>query len=338
MPSVGGDYEDPLKWRFEENGGSQRRSEIRAESFENDLCSVKLMMVHRPTHEPDRDKANDYPFSWHLGGRKRLWELRMQLRFKRVPEGQLYFAAELASFVAVNGLVRQAQKALVAGVRGVVGDCYHSNGDDPSKPAPGGETESPTFAMPLWAFDQFDVSAPGSEPELTADLEAVGMRRTEVGVSSYIKAMKDALSNISTDRVYTFCLWGVSQFLDCVRWEIAGGILMGGTMDFSRLCGKPPVYMTLYERPDQASETRHLTSNKRSFVRVACWSALHPPPETAGSGHDFLGTELAPVAVAPAAAAESFDLLGDLCGPEPTAAAPSGKAEEAANIDLLGLM
>ena len=34
--------------------------------------------------------------------------------------------------------------------------------------------------------------------------------------------------------VYTFCFWGWSQFLYCIRWEITGGIVPGRTGDFNR--------------------------------------------------------------------------------------------------------
>lgn len=330
MPAAApeGEYIDPLQWRFEEASGS--KSEARAESWDNDMCSVRLVVMHRPTHQPEREKSGDYPFNWHLNGRKRLWELRLQLRFKRVPQGQLHFAAELGRFVEVSGMMRQAQKALVAACRGAAGECYHSNGDEPSKATPGVEVEPPTFAMPLWAFDQFDVSPPGEEPDLKGDMQGKGMRRSD-GASAYISAMKSALSNLSTDRVYTFCLWGISQFVDCVNWEVTGGVLPVN-LDFNRLCGSPPVYLSIYELSNSVTETRHLPSLRKNFLRVAAWSALKPPPELVkpaepyiatnadycwDGSHDLLGMEFGynptpqPVAAAaPAAATQSIDLLG----------------------------
>lgn len=107
--------------------------------------------------------------------------------------------------------------------------------------------------MPLYAFDQFQVCPRGSEPELTGDLEGLGMRRSD-GAKAYVAALRKALEELSTEharaletwniggenmeksafrlgnrrkserfgglwgaQVYTFCFWGVSQFLDCVR-------------------------------------------------------------------------------------------------------------------------
>lgn len=54
MPAVVEQYQDPLRWRFEEEG---RSSELRAEQWENELCKVKLVAMHRPTHEAEREEA-----------------------------------------------------------------------------------------------------------------------------------------------------------------------------------------------------------------------------------------------------------------------------------------
>lgn len=322
MPAVVEEYQDPLRWRFEEEG---RSSELRAQSWENDLCQVKLLAMHRPTHDSEREKDGDYPFSWHLRGRKRNWELRMQLQFKVLPKEPLFFALELSRFVEVSGVTRQVQKALVAACQ-AAGECYHSNGQDPSTLLAGREPEPPTFAMPLYAFDQFEVSRKGTEPDLSGDLESVGMRRSD-GAKNYMAALKKALAELTTEHVYTFCFWGVSQFLDCIRWEITGGIVPGMTVDFNRLCGSPPVYFSVYELNDSGSEKRHLKSRKRSYFRVAAWSALQPPAEAPekpftyddfswDGGFDLLDLDPTPApatggyAAAPKTAEASVDLLG----------------------------
>eukprot|EP00933_Yihiella_yeosuensis_P004290 TRINITY_DN108659_c0_g1_i1.p1 TRINITY_DN108659_c0_g1~~TRINITY_DN108659_c0_g1_i1.p1 ORF type:complete len:338 (-),score=76.70 TRINITY_DN108659_c0_g1_i1:170-1183(-) len=336
MPAAQQAYDDPLKWRFQEQDG--RCSEPRADTWENDLCQVKLLVMHRPTHWVELDKAGDYPYSWHLGGRKRLWELRMQLRFKRIPQAQMYFAVELGQYVPVSGLTRQAQKALVSACQKIVGDCYHSNGDDPNSTPPGGEVEAPTFAMPLWAFDQFEVSAPGTEPDLTGDFEGIGMCRKN-NVNNYIKAMKDTLNNISTEHVYTFNLWGVSQFFDCVRWEITGGVLPVA-MDFNRLCGAPPAFLTIYELSEKPGEKRHLASLKRSYFRVAAWSRMAPPPKAFLESGTIVASA-ATIVAPPKQAVESVDLLGDLFNSDPSPASatkPAAAAPQNQSVDLLDLL
>merc|ERR1711972_637135 len=133
----------------------------------------------------------------------------------------------------------------------------------------------PTLAMPLWAIDQFHVADPGEEPDLTGDLEGVGLKRTE-GLQKYIQALKSELQNLSTEKVYTFCFWGVSQFADAINWEVK---MPGFKVDASRLCGKPPVHVALYELPGVKpgdKDRRHLISRKRYCFKVAVWNVLKP--------------------------------------------------------------
>lgn len=275
-------YEDPLRWRFPDTAGSrdvcQVSGEPKVEVCENENCTAKVVFMHRPTHAPALERSGQYPYSQHLAGKKRLWELRLQLRFKSPPQGQTYFGVELGRFVPVTGLARGAQKALVSACQGIVGDCYHTVGDDPATAS--GELEPPTFVMPLWAFDQFQVSRPGEEPDIRGDMEGVGFRRSG-DVKGYIKAMKAAVAGFSADKVYTFCFWGVSKFLDVLRWRVKMGAGLAGKltdgMDFNKLCGSPPVYLTMYELPVQAADARHLASRKRRFFHAEVWSTVSPP-------------------------------------------------------------
>jgi hypothetical protein len=270
-------YQDPLRWKFQNTDKECHIEAVpQAEELENDLCSMKAVMMHRPTHEPQRERSGEYPFSWHLSKRRRLWEIRVQLRFKLPPERQLYFGVELSTFVPVSGLARQAQKVLVSACRNAVGECYHSVGDDPIKTA--GEAEPPTFVMPLWAFDQFVVSEPGAEPDLTGDLEGAGMRRSSSGIREYTRAMETVAQSFSTNKIYTFCFWGASQFLDCMQWQVCGGILPGARLDFNKLCGRPPFHIGLYELEQSDTETRHLNSRKRHYFKVEVWSTQQPLP------------------------------------------------------------
>eukprot|EP00928_Gymnodinium_smaydae_P021316 TRINITY_DN18300_c0_g2_i1.p1 TRINITY_DN18300_c0_g2~~TRINITY_DN18300_c0_g2_i1.p1 ORF type:complete len:325 (-),score=66.92 TRINITY_DN18300_c0_g2_i1:35-1009(-) len=323
--------------------------------------------MHRPTHDAQCERSKRYPFSGYLAGKKRLWELRFQVRFKQRPAGQIFFGVELDKFVPVSGLARQAQKALVSACKGVVGECYHSVGDDPDRTW--GELEVPMFVMPLWAFDYFHVASAGEEPpRLDGDLSSVGMRRTD-GVSNYIKAMQAAIADISTDKVYTFSFWGISQFLDVLRWEVSGGLIPGMTIDFDKLCGAPPVFLTMYALPENESQDkRHLRSRQRRFFRAEIWSALRPPSadrkrpdeeaarpelqvdywsgmagfENYASGDAALPGAAGNAAPAPAApAAMGFeDLLGlDAPAAEPIKAPGNSGAIAAADqsCDLLGL-
>ena len=100
------------------------------------------------------------------------------------------------------------------------------------------------------------------------------MRRTD-GLSNFVKEMKHIQSNISVNKVYTFCFWGISRFLDVAQWKICG---TGFPMSFNELCGGPPVYLAVYELlPAADSEHRHLMSRKRYCCRYALWTQACPP-------------------------------------------------------------
>lgn len=287
----------PISWTFVPSNGVTSANSPMSMETESDLSKAKVHIIHKPTHEPWREASRDYSFSSRLAGRKRLWEVRFQLRFKKIPEDKknLYFGLVLGGYVHVAGIARQIQMALVQAIRTVVGDFYHSLGDDPARAS--GEVEPPTFVMPFWAFDQFIVSEPGEEPDIKGDFTGLGLCRTD-GVKRYINAMRETVDNLSEDKVYTFCFWGISRFLDCVRWEICGAPgLPGVRMNFNQLCGAAPVYISIYtldktgnnevvdpscspraRKNKQERDQKHLMSRKRHFANFALWSEVSKPP------------------------------------------------------------
>merc|ERR1719221_983802 len=117
---------------------------------ENDHARVKCLVMHRPTHEPDRDAAGNFPYSWHMHGRKRLWEVRVQVQFKVVPQHKesVYFGLEMVPGPQSSGMMtKRIQKLILAGIQSTIGkEFYQTPGDDPTKTK--GEVEPPCSAMP----------------------------------------------------------------------------------------------------------------------------------------------------------------------------------------------
>jgi hypothetical protein len=166
-----------------------------------------------------------------------------------------------------------------------------------------GEVEPPTFVMPLWACDQFVVSKVGQEPDLTGSLEGKGMRRTE-GIRKYLRALTAELENTSEDNIYTFCLWGISQYLDCINWEVRN-VLGRKSFPFETIGGTSPMNIVCYELNKDTctqQDVRHLRSQKNYYFNVALWSALHPPSLQAAKklrlpqDEDYLAHESTPIA------------------------------------------
>lgn len=221
----------------------------------------------------------------------------MNLRLKRVPTGTMFFGLELGHVPYIG----RAQKTLVYTARKAVGELYGSWGHAPDEEET--EEELPTFVMPLWAFDQFAVSDPENKPDLATDISRLGVRRTD-GVKQYKAAVSELMSTLSTDKIYTFCFWGVSRFLDVVNWE--GGWTSTSAwrpplqVDFGDL----PFRLVLYEKLDGGGRPgyEHPMSRRLYYVRMAVWTHFRPVDPT----------ELARFIGAQAAESARPDVMGEL--------------------------
>uniref|UniRef100_A0A7S1WPW8 Domain of unknown function at the cortex 1 domain-containing protein n=1 Tax=Alexandrium catenella TaxID=2925 RepID=A0A7S1WPW8_ALECA len=270
--------EDPIRWTFMPSTGVLRANTEEAVQSTNDMADLKFLVLHRPTHEPWREHAREYPYSWHFAGRKRVWEVRVQMRFKRLPKGPIYFGLEMQHIPgSAKGAGKHLKNLLLSMIYSSLGNhFYQAAGDDPTEVE--GEAEPSTFAMPLWVVDQFIVSDPAEAPDLNSDLTGLGARRTD-GMKKYVDAFRDTLDALSCDKVYTFAFWGISQFLDVMSWEFRG-VFPGFKMNANGLCGAPPVYVVAYDLEGSAEDDedkRHLISKKSYYFKVACWSDRQPP-------------------------------------------------------------
>mmetsp|Transcript_17851 Transcript_17851/g.38247 ORF Transcript_17851/g.38247 Transcript_17851/m.38247 type:complete len:398 (-) Transcript_17851:392-1585(-) len=244
--------------------------------FENDNCSGLFLPLHRPTHNPALDKSCQYPFGDHFKGRKRLWELRLQVRFKQRVDKSLLIGIELEDYVPLNNASQKLMALTVAALRRVAGnDLYHSVGDDPSKGS--GPHEKPVFMMPLWACDQIIVTPEGEDPPLLTDpmFCNYGDLRTNDR-----KAFINTATNLELvpGPTYTFSFWGISQFLDVIKWEVQK-VVPFKSIDFNVFCGRPPVQIVFYTLDDEVipGDTRHLQSRKKYYFRFALWSSEKRP-------------------------------------------------------------
>lgn len=244
--------------------------------FENENCYGLFVPLHRPTLNPALDKSCEYRFGDHFKGRKRLWEIRLQLRFKKKVELGLRLGVELEAFVPLNAGAQKLMQLTVAALRRVAGsDLYHSIGDDPTKGD--GPHEKPVFMMPLWACDQMIVTPEGEEAPSLCDpqLSNYGDLRT-ADRKAFVQAANDLV--IEPGPTYTFVFWGISQFLDCIKWEVQK-VIPFKSIDFNQFCGKPPVSVVFYtlSDPETPGETRHLQSRKNYYFRYTMWSSEKRP-------------------------------------------------------------
>ncbi|CAJ1419155.1 unnamed protein product [Effrenium voratum] len=245
-------------------------------AFETELCKGSYFFFHPPTDgRAFRGASGGLDFAEYFRGKTRLWELRMQLTMKTaLPSKDLYFGVELEDYVHLPAAAKRVVQLSVAAIRQAVGGVYHTQGDDPSKAAPGEEWEKPTIVLPLWAFDQFVITQPGEDaPDMTSpDFPEYGSRR-KGRIAEYIREMDDLVANLGPGPTYTLSFWGNSRFLDVLKLR---GIPLVTPFDFEPLIGQPPVYAVVYcltPPPSGSKEARHLPSRKKYIFRAAIWNS-----------------------------------------------------------------
>jgi hypothetical protein len=244
--------------------------------FENENCKGKFLSLHRATYSKQLDKSGAYPHGKYFLGKKRIWEARVQVQFKKPPnQADLFFGVESEQYVPMGIGTKKSMSLLVSTLKQVVGNqVYHSPGDDPAGRL--GPLERPTFVMPLWAFDQFIVTPEGETPPDLSDgdgLAAMGSKRTK-RVNEF-RAELDELE-FKTGVTYTFCFWGISQWLDKINWRVKMPFV--GSIDFDRFCGRPPVHVVIYTlKPGDQNDARHLQTRKNYYLDVAFWSSKRRP-------------------------------------------------------------
>lgn len=253
--------------------------------FHNENCSGKFLALHRATYDKELNKSCKYRYGKYFKGKKRLWEARVQFKFVNPPDpADLFFGIELEAYVPMNAATKGLMGTLVRTLKSAVGNqVYHSPGDDPDKVS--GELEKPVFVMPLFAFDQYMVHPEGEDPpELTDEnIPFMGSKRVN-RVREFKRELEELKFKVGS--TYTFCFWGISQWLDKLNWKVKMPLL--SPVDFNRFCGRPPVHVVIYTlKDDDSRDPRHLQRRKDYFFNLAFWTSTDRPD--AGRVAELLG-------------------------------------------------
>eukprot|EP00913_Durusdinium_trenchii_P007669 g7205.t1 len=162
-------------------------------------------------------------------GKKRLWETRVQMKFKKPPlQADVFFGVETEQYVPMSRAVKSTMDGVVRMLKSAVGNqIYHSIGDNPEDyRGSARELELPTFVMPMLAFDQFIVTPAGEEPPELDDecIPELGSKRVN-RVREFQKDLDNLVFEVGA--TYTFCFWGISQWLDKLNWQDCRGCWRG---------------------------------------------------------------------------------------------------------------
>lgn len=241
----------------------------------------EVLLMHAPDEPPAAgfEVAADLPaFSEYFQGRRRRWEFRIQGRFRRRPEGNLYFGIALRDFNYNQAVARYSQAVKRLGIMFIKWK-FHMAWGDRCQAAEQQDAELSHLVTDLTGFDQIIVTPEGEMPPLiTAGLEGLGLERAVLGYNSY-KQEADSLSRaISLSDTYTFCFWGPSRAVDLLRWQFS----FGTTISMDQFFQEWPLHFVLYElderpldskQPNNSSNGgRHLESRKQYFLDIMGWS------------------------------------------------------------------
>lgn len=294
----------------------------RGTPFETSNFIGEAVVMHAPAGaaEGNAEDAVGYHYWRHFQGRRRLWELRIQGRFKRKPEGELFVGIMLRDFNYEQAVARYSQAVKRLGLLFVKWKFYLSWGDR-CEAAKQPDAELSHLVTGLAGLDQIVVTPGGeSPPPLTEELCGLGIERKKLGYDKYKQEVGDVVDAINTEDTYTFCYWGPSPFIDAVQWQFR----FGTVIPMAQFLEEWPLHFVMYELDKEAAGTansRQLESQKRYFLDFMFWSTTQeditrnlPSRYAFQDAPGTLEAETAQAAKAAAVAAEAAraDLLGTL--------------------------
>ncbi|KAG6611734.1 Pleckstrin homology-like domain [Phytophthora cinnamomi] len=213
-------------------------------AFETQLFAGRALFLVRTQPEDPRYAAL-------FAGKRRMFWIQVQGRFKRAPRGPVFLGGELPARIAPGVFTRSVALVIMGLIRRLVGRVSFSFGDNAAD-------ELPAVAFPLFqSVDQFVETAEGqTPPELgTADFgESERQRRrrrhTPLGAEKY-----------AVGPTYTFDFH--TMYVDLTRWETAN--LPGGlnAMDLAGFFDSLPLRLVAYDVRAAAAEAAEDSHRQR---------------------------------------------------------------------------
>ncbi|KAG7401713.1 hypothetical protein PHYBOEH_011002 [Phytophthora boehmeriae] len=202
-----------------------------------------------------RTQPEDPHYAALFAGKRRMFWIQVQGRFKRTPKGPVYLGGELPSRIAPGVFTRSMALVIMGLIRRLVGRVSFSFGSSMDS---GNTDELPAVAFPLYqSVDQFVETPEGQMPPVlgTSDFgESEEQRRqrrqTPLGSERY-----------SVGPTYTFDFH--TMYVDLTRWETAN--LPGGlnAMDLASFFDSLPLRLVAYEVGPAGTEASVVSDRHR---------------------------------------------------------------------------
>eukprot|EP00933_Yihiella_yeosuensis_P005279 TRINITY_DN109769_c0_g1_i1.p1 TRINITY_DN109769_c0_g1~~TRINITY_DN109769_c0_g1_i1.p1 ORF type:complete len:429 (-),score=53.51 TRINITY_DN109769_c0_g1_i1:53-1339(-) len=240
--------------------------------IESEHFKGRVLLMYRPLEGLDPS----HPYYHHFATRKRNWELRLQGKFKIVPKGDLFVGAVLRDFDYDQPVAGSSILAMNTAMS-LIKYQYrmHFSWGARQKAALKPNAELGTCVSDLTVFDQIVVTPSGrSYPPLGSDMddlsEAYGLSlmRRDLGIQEYSKMMQEVMQGLNTEDTYTFRLWGLSQMLDVLNWQLKIGARIG----LAHFMKEFPIHICMYDLGGANRDEPHLESKKRYFFDFMGWS------------------------------------------------------------------
>jgi len=194
--------------------------------FETDFFRGQAMILVRTN-------PIDEHFKTIFLGRKRLFEVQVQGKFKRDPQGEIYVGAEATNKMELGLLTKSISRAAMKFCATLVDDLHFSFGDDPQDPI----YQLPHAVAPIFpTFDKVIATPAGEQPPklgIPFVEDDYGRRRLK------FRYIKDAEVDLET--TYSFTV-NTSQ-LDLIAWTLVG-IPMMRPMDLRTFFGNSSIQLS----------------------------------------------------------------------------------------------
>lgn len=223
--------------------------------FETENFQGRCLFLHRPDWSFDNNSSMPYPYRQHFHGRKRLWEWRLQGKFKRRP-GVLYSGIELEEYVAVTWGTRALMKGLLPLIQRALGckQVHHEIGNEKDSEL------RPVVVAPIWAADNTLVHSDAADvPALQTQTLPTGLGRK--AARQYWESLWAGGGPTWEDGhggpTYTFAVWGPSPLMDLQAWVFRKlPLTWGRDLPMDPFCGRQPVHAVVYELEEGVQQHR----------------------------------------------------------------------------------
>merc|ERR1712232_601544 len=100
---------------------------------------------------------------------------------------------------------------------------------------------------------------------IETDITGLGYCRNSMARDEFRAVAERISSNASTEDTYTFCVWGCSPYIDCMRSQLVG-VNMLPSISYEGFLDEWPAHFVLYSLLEDPNDPRHLEKNKTYYI------------------------------------------------------------------------